>query len=83
MAWLILLSVIALPLVVMLMPAATAALRILVACFTGHDDGTPHVFAEVLLGRHACEAMSYCHHYRERCECGTERVRGYVVEEVR
>lgn len=83
MAWLILLALIALVFLVLLVQAATPTLRRWFARLTGHDDGTPHVFEEVALGRHGCESMSYCHHFRERCVCGSERVRGYVVEEVR
>lgn len=83
MAWLTLLLVVALPLLMVAVHIAAPSVCFMVARLRGHADGTPHVFTEVPLGRHACEPMSYCHHYREHCTCGTERVRGYAVEEVR
>lgn len=81
--WLVLLGV----LVALALVSAVIALdpRLAVALGIRHPDGTRHHYVEVPsgLGRHACEPMSYCHHWLGRCECGDERVLGYAVEEVR
>ena len=44
-----------------------------------------HVFVKISddPGAHACESISYCHHYKSKCACGAGKVEGYAVPELR
>ena len=78
--WLILLAVLVLASVPLILPR-----EFFDSTAQGHPDGSDHVFVGAPLGEHRCNGsgLSYCRHWRERCECGAERVKGFTAEEVR